>query len=165
MHISIVGCGYVGLVSGVCLAEKGHTVVCVDLDQTKVDRINRGESPIHESGLEDLFRRNLNQAFRATADLRGAVLNTELTIIAVGTPFAGDEIDLGFIKEAALQIGAALKDKSAYHVVLVKSTVVPGTTEEVVRPLLEEASAKQAGKDFGVGKERRCTIFSRPIAS
>ena len=90
-------------------------------------------------------------AFRATADLREAVLNTDLTIIAVGTPFAGDEIDLRFIKEAALQIGAVLKEKSAYHVVLVKSTVVPGTTEDVVMPLLENASAKKAGKDFGVG--------------
>jgi UDPglucose 6-dehydrogenase/GDP-mannose 6-dehydrogenase len=151
MQISIVGCGYVGLVSGVCLAEKGHTVVCADVDQAKVDRINRGEPPIHESGLEDLLCRNLNHGFRATTDLREAVLNTDLTIIAVGTPFAGDEIDLRFIKEAALQIGAVLKEKSAYHVVLVKSTVVPGTTDDVVTPLLEKASAKRAGQDFGVG--------------
>ena len=151
MQISIVGCGYVGLVSGVCLAEKGHTVVCVDVDQLKVDRINRGEPPIHESGLEDLLRRNLNHAFRATTDLREAVLNTDLTIIAVGTPFAGDEIDLRFIRQTALQIGAVLKEKAAYHVVLVKSTVVPGTTDDVVTPLLEKASAKKAGRDFGVG--------------
>ena len=151
MQISIVGCGYVGLVSGVCFAEKGHAVVCVDIDQAKVDCINRGEPPIHEAGLQELLRRNLKHAFRATTDLREAVLNTELTVIAVGTPFAGDEIDLRFIKEAAVQIGHVLKEKSAYHVVLVKSTVVPGTTDDVVTPLLERASGKKAGQDFGVG--------------
>ena len=151
MQISVIGCGYVGLVSGVCLAEKGHAVVCVDIDQAKVDRINRGEPPIHESGLEELLHRNLRGRFRATTDLREAVINSDLTIIAVGTPFAGDEIDLRFIKEAALQIGAVLKEKSAYHVVLVKSTVVPGTTDEVVTPLLEKASEKKSGQDFGVG--------------
>ena len=151
MQISIVGCGYVGLVSGVCLAEKGHTVVCVDIEQAKVDRINRGETPIHESGLEDLLRRNLGERFRATTQLPEAVLNSDLTIIAVGTPFTDDEIDLRFIKEAALHIGAALRQKSTYHAVIVKSTVVPGTTEGVVLPLLENASARKAGKDFGVG--------------
>lgn len=151
MKVSIVGCGYVGLVSGVCLAEKGHEVVCVDVDPDKVDRINRGDPPIHEAGLEELLRRNLKRAFRATTDLGEAVLNSDLTIIAVGTPFAGDEIDLRFIREAASQIGAVLKEKPTYHVVLVKSTVVPGTTDDVVRPLLEKASGKKAGPGFGVG--------------
>jgi UDPglucose 6-dehydrogenase/GDP-mannose 6-dehydrogenase len=151
MKISIVGCGYVGLVSGVCLAEMGHEVVCVDVDQGKVDRINRGEPPIHEEGLGELLQRNLKSSFRATTDLRTALLETTLTIIAVGTPFEGDEIDLRFIREAAQQIGAVLKDKSEYHVVIVKSTVVPGTTDNVVTPLLEKASGKKCGKDFGVG--------------
>lgn len=151
MKISVVGTGYVGLVSGVCLAEKGHEVVCVDIDQVKVDRINRGDPPIHEASLEELLHRNLNRAFRATVELRAAVIESDLTIIAVGTPFAGDEIDLRFIKEAALQIGAVLREKSGYHVVLVKSTVIPGTTDDVVTPLLEESSGKKAGADFGVG--------------
>jgi UDPglucose 6-dehydrogenase len=151
MKVSIVGTGYVGLVSGVCLAEKGHAVVCVDVNQAKVDRINVGDPPMHESDLEKLLRRNLKHAFRATTDLRSAVLDTDLTIIAVGTPFAGDEIDLRFIKEAALQIGSVLKEKAGYHVVLVKSTVVPGTTDDVVTPLLEKGSGKKAGPDFGVG--------------
>lgn len=151
MKISIIGTGYVGLVSGVCLAEKGHDVVCVDLDQAKVDRINAGHSPIHEKGLDDLLAKCCGVNFRATTDLRAAVLDSDISMIAVGTPFDGDEIDLQYIRAAARQIGAALKDKPSYHVVLVKSTVVPGTTNEVVLPMVEEGSGKQAGRDFGVG--------------
>jgi UDPglucose 6-dehydrogenase/GDP-mannose 6-dehydrogenase len=151
MKVSIVGTGYVGLVSGACLAEKGHDVVCVDIDKGKVDRINRGDPPFHEPHIQDLLRRNLTRRFRATTDLRQAVLDTELSMIAVGTPFSGDEIDLRFINEVATQIGEVLKDKSAYHVVVVKSTVVPGTTDEIVTPLLQEASGKEVGAGFGVG--------------
>ena len=105
MKISIVGAGYVGLVSGVCLSEKGHDVICVDIDQAKVGQINRGETPIYEKDLEDLLRRNIGRGFRATTDLREAVLGTDLSIIAVATPFDGDEIDLCFVKETAAQIG------------------------------------------------------------
>jgi UDPglucose 6-dehydrogenase len=151
MKISIIGAGYVGLVSAVCLAEKGHKVVCVDIDKKKVDRINRGASPIHESGLRGLLRRNLKGRFRATTDLRGAVLGTEVSIIAVGTPFADGEIDLRFVKSVAAEIGEVLKEKDDFHVVVVKSTVVPGTTDDVVTPLLEQASEKKAGVHFGVG--------------
>ncbi len=151
MKISIIGTGYVGLVSGVCLAAKGHDVVCVDLDPAKVEQINAGRSPIHEKGLDALLQKHCGVNFRATTDLQSAVLGTDLSIIAVGTPFDGDEIDLKYIRAAARQIGAALKDKPDYHVVLVKSTVVPGTTSEVVLPLVEEASGKQAGLGFGIG--------------
>jgi UDPglucose 6-dehydrogenase len=151
MKISVVGTGYVGLVSGVCLAEKGHQVTCVDIDRNKVDQISQGIAPIHEAGLEDLLKNNIGKRMQATIDLRQAVLNTQISIIAVGTPFDGDEIDLKYIKEVAHQIGAVLKDKSDYHLVVVKSTVVPGTTDEVVLPILEEASGKKAGLDFGVG--------------
>ena len=84
--VSIIGAGYVGLVSGVCLAEKGHEVACVDVDRARVDLINRGSAPIHEAGLEELLQRNLKHRFRATTDLREAVLDSEITIIAVGTP-------------------------------------------------------------------------------
>jgi UDPglucose 6-dehydrogenase len=151
MRVSIIGTGYVGLVSGVCLAAKGHDVVCVDVDRSKVDRINRGEPPIHEDGLEALLRSTLDKRFRATTDLREAVLSADVTLIAVGTPFDGDEIDLSYIREASRQIGEVLADKDGFPVVLVKSTVVPGTTDEVVVPLLEKSSGKQAGRDFGVG--------------
>lgn len=151
MRVSVVGTGYVGLVTGVCLAEKGHRVICVDVDQEKVDKINQAIPPIYEKGLEELLRKNININLRATTDLHKSVIDTDISLIAVGTPFDGSEIDLTYIKEASYQIGKALRDKSAYHVVVVKSTVVPGTTDNVVRPILEEASGKKAGVDFGVG--------------
>lgn len=151
MKISVIGTGYVGLVSGVCLAEKGHQVICVDQDKDKVDKINRGISPIYEKGLDELLRKNIGHSLRATTDLRSAVLETDLSMIAVGTPFDGQNIDLTFIEEVSRQIGAALRDKSTYHLVVVKSTVVPGTTDAVVLPILEQASGKRAGSDFGVG--------------
>jgi UDPglucose 6-dehydrogenase len=151
MRVSVVGTGYVGLVSGACLADKGHAVVCVDVDREKVERIRRGEAPIHEDGLTELLRRHVGRTLTATTDLREAVLGTDLTLVAVGTPFDGERIDLRFVREVARQIGAVLRDKDAYHVVVVKSTVVPGTTDDVVRPLLEQASGKRAGPDFGVG--------------
>jgi UDPglucose 6-dehydrogenase/GDP-mannose 6-dehydrogenase len=151
MKISIIGTGYVGLVSGVCLAEKGHQVICVDVDQDKVNQINQGTSPIYEKGLEDLLKKNLDSNLRATTDFYRAVIETNLSLIAVGTPFDGTEIDLNFVKTVSRQIGKVLKDKDAYHVVVVKSTVVPTTTDEVVLPILEETSGKTAGIDFGVG--------------
>jgi len=150
MDISVVGTGYVGLVSGVCLAEMGHNVVCVDLDEEKVARINAGESPIHEDGLDALLQKNIGTRLTATTDLAGAVANTTLTMIAVGTPFDGSAIDTSYIKAASKSIGTALRDKEEFHTVVVKSTVVPGTTDLVVLPMVEEASGKQAGSDFGV---------------
>ena len=151
MKISVIGTGYVGLVSGVCLAEKGHLVQCVDVLPEKVDRINAGEPPIFEKGLERLLKRNIGERLSATTDLNQAVLASNLSFIAVGTPFDGDNIDLTYIKTVTTQIGETLREKSTYHVVVVKSTVVPGTTNSVILPLLETASGKQAGRDFGVG--------------
>ena len=151
MRVSVIGTGYVGLVSGVCLAEKGHDVICVDSDQRKVDSIREGIPPIFERGLEPLLRKHIGGKLQASTDLRQAVLDSELSLIAVGTPFSGSEIDLRFIKEVSRQIGEALRAKTSYHVVVVKSTVVPGTTNTVVLPILEEASGKRAGADFGLG--------------
>jgi UDPglucose 6-dehydrogenase/GDP-mannose 6-dehydrogenase len=151
MRISIIGTGYVGLVSGVCLAEKGHRVICVDVDQDKINQINQGTSPIYEKGLEDLLKKNIGDNLTATTDLYTAVIDTDVSLIAVGTPFDGTEIDLSFVETSSRQIGEVLKDKNTYHVVVVKSTVVPGTTNEIVLPVLEEAAAKSAGIDFGVG--------------
>jgi UDPglucose 6-dehydrogenase len=151
MRVSIVGAGYVGLVTGACLAEQGHEVVCVDVDRTKVDRITAGSTPIYEPGLETLLTRNAGAKLRATTDLADAVTRTDLTLIAVGTPSSNGGIDLQAVVSATRAIGSALADKHGYHVVAVKSTVVPGTTDEVVLPLLEEASGKRAGAEFGVG--------------
>src|SRR5512143_1846844 len=151
MRVSVVGTGYVGLVTGVCLAERGHTVVCVDVDVSKVEKINHGTCPIYEAGLDDLLQRNLGSRFSATLDLRKAILDSDVTLIAVGTPFDGKSIDLTYIKQVAGQIGDVLKLKGGYHLVVVKSTVVPGTTDDVVLPILEQRSGKTAGRDFGVG--------------
>lgn len=152
MKISVVGTGYVGLVSGVCMAAKGHSVTCVDVDAEKIAKINAGIPPIYEKDLEPLLQSNLQSGnLKATTDLRSAVLDSEISLIAVGTPFDGAEIDLTYIRAVARQIGEVLRDKPAYHLVVVKSTVVPGTTDDVVRPMLEQASGKQAGRDFGVG--------------
>jgi UDPglucose 6-dehydrogenase/GDP-mannose 6-dehydrogenase len=150
MDISVVGTGYVGLVSGVCLADKGHRVICVDPDEAKVAQINAGQSPIHEDGLDALLQANIGSRLTATTDLADAVANSSLTIIAVGTPFDGSAIDTSYIEAAAKAIGALLRAKESFHTVVVKSTVVPGTTDEVVLPILEQASGKRAGHDFGV---------------
>jgi UDPglucose 6-dehydrogenase/GDP-mannose 6-dehydrogenase len=151
MKISIVGAGYVGLVTGVCLAEKGHHIALIDVDEGRVGRINAGKTPIYEPGLPELVKKNVGKRLVATTDLEAAVLSTDLTFIAVGTPFAGDQIDLTFVRQCAAEIGAALRKKKTYHVVIVKSTVVPGTTDDVVKPILERESGRRAGRDFGVG--------------
>lgn len=151
MKISVVGTGYVGLVSGVCLADKGHDVICVDNDVDKVNQINAGKSPIHEAGLDELLQKNIGDRLKATTDLKAAVENTDVSLIAVGTPFDGNEIDLSYIRQVSADIGDALKTKAGYHVVIVKSTVVPGTTDTVVLPILEKHSGKKAGEGFGVG--------------
>jgi UDPglucose 6-dehydrogenase len=151
MRVAIVGMGYVGLVTGVCLAETGHDVTCVDLDEQKVLAVSSGRAPIFETGLEELLERNLGKRFRATTKLAEAVGGADMTMIAVGTPFNGREIDLSAIDSATRVIGEALRERDDYPVVVVKSTVVPGTTRDVVGPLLEAAARKQAGVDFGVG--------------
>lgn len=151
MKVSIVGTGYVGLVTGACLAECGHDVVCVDVDPRKVEMINSARAPIHEAGLPELLQRHAGRSLRASSDLAAAVAGTELTFIAVGTPAADGKIDLRYVERAASEIGTALRHKTSDHTVVVKSTVVPGTTTGVVRSALERASGKVAGADFGLG--------------
>jgi UDPglucose 6-dehydrogenase len=151
MKVAIVGMGYVGLVTGVCLAEKGHDVTCVDVDEEKVAAVRRGRAPIFEAGLDELLERNLGHRFRAETGLAEAVRAADVTMIAVGTPFDGREIDLSAVREAAREIGETLRTAEGYPVVVVKSTVMPGSTLKVVVPVLEEASGKRAGVDFGVG--------------
>jgi UDPglucose 6-dehydrogenase len=150
MKISVIGAGYVGLVTAACFADKGHSVVCVDIDADKVTKINNGIAPVYERGLEELLRKN-QKYIRATTDIYEAVVESEVSFITVGTPFDGKAIDLTHVIAASRAIGRALKSKGNYHAIAVKSTVVPGTTDEVVLPTLEEVSGKTAGVDFGVG--------------
>ena len=151
MNVSIIGTGYVGLVTGACLAEKGHHVTCVDIDPERVAALNRAEAPIFEAGLDELLRKHVGRTLKATTDLPAAVSDSELTLICVGTPFDGQKIDLAAVMAASRQIGSTLRNKTAYHVVVVKSTVPPGTTDLQVIPALEAAAGKRAGVDFGVG--------------
>ncbi|WEL24021.1 UDP-glucose dehydrogenase family protein [Candidatus Nanohalovita haloferacivicina] len=153
MDISIVGTGYVGLPAGAGLASKGnHNVTCVDIDEEKVEKINNGECPIYEEDLPELLEKMVEDGkLSATTNTSDAVHNSEITFLAVGTPMQEDgSINLDYIKQAAEDIGEGLRDKEEYHVVVVKSTVVPGTTENEVIPRIEEKSGKKAGEDFGV---------------
>jgi UDPglucose 6-dehydrogenase/GDP-mannose 6-dehydrogenase len=151
VNVAVVGTGYVGLVTGACLAESGHEVVCVDSDAGRVADVNAARAPIHEEGLAELLERNAGRRLVATTDLREAILAADVSLVAVGTPTVGGRIDLSAVRSVAREIGGALADHGRYHVVAVKSTVVPGTTDGVVRPLLEEASGRAAGEAFGVG--------------
>lgn len=152
MKISVIGSGYVGLITGVGLASKGNDVVCVDLIKEKVDSINSGKPPIQEKGLEKLLQIVLqNKRFRATTNLKEAILSTEVSFVCVGTPpKKSGAIDLSFIKNTSVELGKILTEKNSFHVVVIKSTVTPGTTENIVVPLLEKNSGKKAGIDFGV---------------
>ena len=137
MNVSIIGTGYVGTVTGACLAELGHDVICVDIDQQKVDWINAGIAPIHEPGLSELLKKHAGIRLRATTDYNDAIPNSDLTFICVGTPSGEDgRIDLSIVRSASKSIGEALSGRRSYHVVVVKSTVVPETTEKVVAPLV-----------------------------
>lgn len=150
MKIAIVGAGYVGLVTGVTLATLDHTVVCIEQDLNKVSSINKDESPIFETGLNKLLKKAISRKlFHATQDLERAVLESDITFIAVGTPTINNKIDLSFVKKASEEVGKALKRMKKYHVVVVKSTVLPGVTENVVAPILEKYSGKKRGK-FGL---------------
>ena len=150
MKVAVVGTGYVGLVSGACLAAIGHDVVCVDLDEGKVASIERGEAFLYEPGLQEILDQTAGTRLRATTDLAAAVRGSDLTMIAVGTPSVDGRIDLAYVRGAAASIGEALRDHPDPHVVVVKSTVVPGTTEDVVLPELERASGRQLGVGLGL---------------
>ena len=151
MNISVIGTGYVGLVTGAGLAEKGHNVVCVDVVKEKVDLINSGRSPIYEKGLEEILKKNVGKRLRATTNLTDAVLGSDATFICVGTPSKKDgSLDLQFVENASEEIGKVLSKKDPYHLVVVKSTVLPGTTEKTIVPILEKNSGKKAGAGFGV---------------
>ncbi len=152
MNISIFGMGYVGAVCAACFAERGHTVIGVDVSADKVKLINAGKSPIVEPGLEELLKAGVDSGrLRATSDTRDAIENTELSMICVGTPSkkSGD-LDLVYIEAVAREIGEVIKHKKTRHTVVVRSTVLPGTVNGTVVPLLEETSGKLAGVDFGI---------------
>jgi len=151
MKLTVVGSGYVGLVSGVCLAKVGHDVTCVDINPDIVERLNRGEPHIYEIGLEDALSDVLSRGlFRAQTDLDTALDDCELVLIAVGTPSHEGAIDLQYIGMAARQIGEYIAKNNQHISVVVKSTVIPGTTDTYVRGEIEKASGKSFPA-FGLG--------------
>jgi UDPglucose 6-dehydrogenase/GDP-mannose 6-dehydrogenase len=180
MIVTIVGTGYVGLVTGACLASQGHTIRCVDVSEERIRLIRNGQAPFYESGLEELLREGLASGrLSATTDLVAALEGSDLSLIAVGTPSKAapaepatglpgqptqessaaqhpdssptglEDPDLSYLEAAAHQIGVQLRNLGRYHVVAVKSTVIPGTTRRVVRKILETASGMKLG-EFGL---------------
>jgi UDPglucose 6-dehydrogenase len=150
MNVSIVGSGYVGTTVAACLADLGHDVVAIDIDEALVERLNAGEAPIHEPGLQELLDSHVGERLRATTDY-DAVLETDLTFLAIQTPAREDgSIDLTVLEAAAGMLGETLAAKDDYHTVVVKSTVIPGMTEETLVPAIEAASGKREGEAFGV---------------
>lgn len=150
--VSIVGLGYVGAVSTACLSSLGHAVVGVDLDEQKVASIAAGKSPIHETQLAELLTAGVERnLIRATTDLHAAVLDTDITFVSVGTPTAeGGGCDMRAINAVATTIGQALKFKQAFHTIVMRCSIPPGTTCGVMVPIIEEISGMTAGSDFGV---------------
>ena len=152
MRLSVFGLGYVGCVSAACFAKEGHEVWGVDVNPTKIEIINRGDSPIVESGMPELIREMVNsRRLRTTTDTEAAIDNSEASLVCVGTPSnANGSLDLTYVTRVCQAIGSGLARKDKRHIVVIRSTMLPGTVQEVVVPTLEQASGKKAGKDFGV---------------
>lgn len=152
MKICIIGFGYVGAVTAACFAEAGHSVTGVDVSHVKVDELNSGVSPLSEFGLQDLVAKHVQQgSLRATTQLAETFHDSELFIISVGTPTgAAGDVNLGFVESVVEELGALLADSQDFKVIVLTSTVPPGTLKNIVRPTLERLSGKKAGVDFGL---------------
>ena len=152
MKISIFGLGYVGAVSAGCLAQDGHEVIGVDPNLTKVDLVNRGVTPIIEKDIGEMIAAAAATGkLRATTEVEDAVRDSDISLICVGTPSQlNGNLDLSHVRKVCEQIGRAIKSKDAFHVVVARSTMLPGSMRSVVLPTLEEFSGKKAGVDFGV---------------
>ena len=152
MKISIFGLGYVGTVSAGCLSAQGHSVIGVDPVRAKVDLLNRGQSPIIEAEINGILASAVAEGrLRATDDHLTAIQETELSFVCVGTPSQSNgNLDLRYIRRICEQIGEALRKKEAGHLVVIRSTILPGSMRQIVIPVLEEFSGKRVGRDFAV---------------
>src|SRR5688572_14522507 len=149
MRLSIFGLGYVGCVSAACFAKMGHEVIGVDVNRTKVDIINDGRSPIVEPGVEKLISAAVKaKKLKATDDASAAVHGSDVSLICVGTPSNHNgSLNISHLKSVCQQIGRTLADKRGYHIVVMRSTILPGTLGETLTPTLEVYSGKRAGRD------------------
>src|SRR5579872_1573878 len=152
LRVSVFGLGYVGSVSGACLANLGHHVVGVDANASKVSMINQGLPPVIEAEISELLAAvNQSGAFRATESWREAIAATDVALVCVGTPSSPNgSLSTEVVERVCEQIGSALAEKEQYFAVAVRSTVLPGTVERLVIPTLEAKSGKTVGRDFGV---------------
>ena len=152
MNISIFGLGYVGAVSAGCLANDGHNVIGVDPTKAKVALINQGKSPIIEKDIGEMIEKSVSEGkLKATMDCREAVLETDISIVCVGTPSQlNGSLDLKFVRRVCEEIGEVISEKASRHIVVIRSTMLPGTMADVVIPTLEQASGKVAGDGFGL---------------
>lgn len=150
--ISVFGIGYVGTVSAACLARDGHEVVAVDVNQDKVDVLNQGLSPIVEPRLNESILAGLHVGrLKATTDSAGAVLSTDISFICVGTPSQENgSLETSFVSRVAQEIGENIRKSTNFHSVVMRSTMLPGTMEKIIIPILERASGKRAGQGFGL---------------
>ena len=151
-NISVFGMGYVGIVLAACLADNPHDVIGVDVNSTKISMINEGRSPVIEDGLNELVQKGVRAGrLQGISDANQAVHKSEVSFICVGTPSrANGSLNLAYVERVCEEIGNALATKSGYHVVVARSTMLPGSMEATVIPALEAASGKKAGQDFGV---------------
>lgn len=152
VSISVFGLGYVGVVSAACLADDGKKVVGIDPNETKVKLINAGQSPIIEKQVDTLVAQAVADGrLTAVQDATAAIAETDISLVCVGTPSqANGNLDLQYVESVCADIGAGLKEKDGYHVVVIRSTMLPGSMRNVVLPALEAASGKSAGEDFGL---------------
>jgi GDP-mannose 6-dehydrogenase len=152
MRISVFGLGYVGTVTAACLAGEGHDVVGADINRDKIELINSGQSPIIEERIEGIIADVVGKKqLSATLDSKAAISETDVSLICVGTPAKDDgEVDLSYVSRVTDKIGNILKNKSGFHTLVYRSTVPPGTTEEIIIPQLEETSGKKVYIDFDV---------------
>jgi UDPglucose 6-dehydrogenase len=152
--VSILGTGFIGLCSAACFAQKDIKVLASTHNEKKAEIINKGEAPFFEEGLEEIMNEVYQkdpELLRCTLDQEKAILETDISMITQGTPMREDKsIDLSYIENTAEEIGKALKKKDKYHLVVVRSTVVPGTTRNLVGRIITEISGKKPGKDFGL---------------
>jgi UDPglucose 6-dehydrogenase len=149
--VSIVGMGYVGLCTAATFASRGIRTVGIDIDQARVDQIRRGKAPLHEPQLDSLLKVAVKKKLLDAASEISVAMDTDATFLTVGTPSQQDgSIDLSYIKNATEDLGNALREKRGYHLVVVKSTVVPGTTNGTVRRFLEQSSRKKVGSEIGL---------------
>ncbi len=152
LSISVFGMGYVGSVTAACFAHVGHRVTGVDVSPAKVEMMAAGRSPIIEARMSELVEEGHKSGrLCATTDAAEAIRNSEISFVCVGTPsLRSGKLDLGYVERVVHEIGVALKQKNSYHVIVLRSTVLPGTTESLVIPTVEKASERRAGTDFAV---------------